>query len=88
LKSLGWTIVNDSPLAVLSILPPSRPSDAGTSDVGSIVAKVLKSGRAWISTATFEGQAVIRACLTHGETTQRDVEELVDALRAAQDDRT
>ncbi len=82
LRSLGWTIVNDSSLAVLSILPPS-----GSPEVGSIVAKVLKSGRAWISTATFEGQAVIRACLTHGETTQRDVNELVDALRAAQDGR-
>jgi hypothetical protein len=76
---LGWTVVNDSQLAVLCIQPPS-----GSSDVGSIVSKVLQSGRAWISTATFEGQAVIRACLTHGETTQHDVDQLVDALRAAQ----
>jgi glutamate/tyrosine decarboxylase-like PLP-dependent enzyme len=82
LRSLGWTIVNDSSLAVLSIQPPP-----GSPDVGSIVSKVLRSGRAWISSATFEGQAVIRACLTHGETTQRDVDELVDALRAAQDGR-
>src|SRR5665213_2093153 len=52
LRSLGWTIVNDSRLAVLCIRPP-----AGSPDVGSIVAKVLRSGRAWISTATFEGQA-------------------------------
>ncbi|HEX3992493.1 MAG TPA: pyridoxal-dependent decarboxylase [Acetobacteraceae bacterium] len=79
LRSLGWTVVNDSQLAVLCIQPPS-----GSSDVGSIVSKVLQSGRAWISTATFEGQAVIRACLTHGETTQHDVDQLVDALRAAQ----
>jgi len=82
LRSLGWTIVNDSPLAVLSILPPS-----GSPDVATVVSRVLKSGRAWISTATYEGQAVIRACLTHGETTQRDVDELVAALRAAQDGR-
>jgi glutamate/tyrosine decarboxylase-like PLP-dependent enzyme len=82
LRSLGWTIINDPVLAVLSILPPP-----GSPDVGSIVAHVLKSGRAWISTAMFEGQSVIRACLTHGETTQRDVDELVDALRAAQEGR-
>jgi glutamate/tyrosine decarboxylase-like PLP-dependent enzyme len=82
LRSRGWTIVNDSPLAVLSVLPPS-----GSGNVASIVAKVLQSGRAWISSATFEGQSVIRACLTHGETTQRDVDELVDALREAKDGR-
>jgi glutamate/tyrosine decarboxylase-like PLP-dependent enzyme len=82
LRSLGWTIVNDSQLAVLCIRPPP-----GSPAVGSIVSSVLQSGRAWISTATFEGQAVIRACLTHGETTQQDVDELVDALRAAQDSR-
>lgn len=82
LRSFGWKIVNNSPLAVLSVLPPS-----GSGNVRSIVAKVLQSGRAWISSATFEGQAVIRACLTHGETSQRDVDELVDALRAAEDGR-
>ena len=82
LRSFGWKIVNNSPLAVLSVLPPS-----GSRNVRSIVAKVLQSGRAWISSATFEGQAVIRACLTHGETSQRDVDELVDALRAAEDGR-
>lgn len=79
LRSLGWMIVNDSPLAVLSILPPP-----GSPDVGSIVSRILKSGRAWISTATYEGQTVIRACLTHGETTQHDVDALVDALCTAQ----
>jgi glutamate/tyrosine decarboxylase-like PLP-dependent enzyme len=82
LRALGWKIVNDSPLAVLCIQPPSGPAD-----VGSFVSKVLRSGRAWISAATFEGQPVIRACVTHGETSPTDVDELVDALRAAQDGR-
>ncbi len=82
LRLSGWTIVNDQRLAVLCIRPPS-----GSPDIASIVSKVLQSGRAWISTATYEGQPVIRACLTHGETSQRDVDELVDALRAAQDGR-
>jgi hypothetical protein len=31
----------------------------------------------------FEGSAVIRACVTHGETTSDDVVELADALQAA-----
>jgi glutamate/tyrosine decarboxylase-like PLP-dependent enzyme len=72
----GWSVLNDSSVAVLCLAPPfGLPS--------RIVANVLASGRAWISTATFEGREVIRACATHGETTERDVDELVNALRAA-----
>jgi glutamate/tyrosine decarboxylase-like PLP-dependent enzyme len=82
LRSRGWQILNDSQLAVLCIQPP-----LGSPDVRSIVSHVLGSGRAWISTATFEGRAVIRACVTHGETAQSDIDELVDALRSAQDSR-
>jgi glutamate/tyrosine decarboxylase-like PLP-dependent enzyme len=74
----GWTIANHSALAVLCIEPPP-----GALDARAIVGRVLASGRAWISVATFEGRQVIRACVTHGETTQNDVMELVDALEAA-----
>jgi hypothetical protein len=44
---------------------------------------VLASGRAWVSTAAFEGRKVIRACITHGETDAADVDVLVAALEAA-----
>ncbi len=78
LAARGWTIANDSALAVLCIEPPP-----GEGDVRTIVDRVLASGRAWISAATFEGRQVIRACVTHGETTRDDVMELVDALETA-----
>ncbi|MEI9985080.1 MAG: pyridoxal-dependent decarboxylase [Aliidongia sp.] len=71
----GWRIVNDSHLAVLCIEPP-----AGRGDVRTIVRGILDSGRAWVSVATFEGRQVLRACVTHGETTSSDVAELVNAL--------
>lgn len=74
----GWSVVNSSPLAVLCIKPPS-----GFRDVRSIVARVLASGRAWIAVGSFEGSDVIRACVTHGETTPDDVLELVRTLLAA-----
>jgi glutamate/tyrosine decarboxylase-like PLP-dependent enzyme len=74
----GWTIVNASPVAVLCIEPP-----AGSAAVQTIVARVLASGRAWISVAMFEGRPVIRACVTHGETSAADVEALVEALAEA-----
>ena len=74
----GWSIANNSPLAVLCVEPPP-----GQSGVRSIVNRVLASGRAWISSATFEGREVIRACVTNGKTMPGDIDALVDVLQAA-----
>ena len=70
-------MANDSPLAVLNVLPP------GSRDVRELVRRVVSSGRAWVAPATFEGRDVVRICATHGETSQADVAELVAALSAA-----
>jgi glutamate/tyrosine decarboxylase-like PLP-dependent enzyme len=79
LRARGWTVVNDSPLAVLCVVPPlaeSRP-------IRDIARAVLACGRGWVAAAEFEGREVIRICATHGESTPGDVDELVDALQAA-----
>jgi hypothetical protein len=78
LVSRGWSVLNDSPLAVLCVQPP-----AGSRDVRSIAASVLASGRAWVAAATFESNNVIRICVTNGRSTRDDVAELVGALEAA-----
>jgi glutamate/tyrosine decarboxylase-like PLP-dependent enzyme len=78
LSARGWSIANRSPLAVLCIEPPR-----GSAEPRSIVGRVLASGRAWVSVADFEGRPVIRACVTHGETTPEDVMILVRALDSA-----
>jgi len=83
LLSRGWSIANCSSLGVLCIKPPP-----GSDDVRSIVSRVLASGRAWVAAAAFEGSDVIRACVTHGETTEDDVLELVHALCAANEAET
>ncbi|MFZ0676445.1 pyridoxal phosphate-dependent decarboxylase family protein [Candidatus Binatus sp.] len=70
-----WSIANSSPLGVLCIQPPP-----GSGNVRSIVARVLASGRAWVAVASFEGSEIIRACVTHGETTEDDIIEAVDTL--------
>jgi aromatic-L-amino-acid decarboxylase len=77
LTALGWTVANDSPLAVLDVLPPEAR------DVRALVRRVVESGRAWVAPAMFEGRDVVRICATHGETSQTDVEELVKTLSAA-----
>jgi len=77
LVARGWSIANESPLAVLCIDPPSRFGRAR-----SVVSRVLASGRAWVATADFEGREIIRACVTHGETAIDDITELVNAMES------
>jgi aromatic-L-amino-acid decarboxylase len=75
LERRGWSVVNDSPLALLTVIPPRALGDPR-----SVVERVLKSGRAWVSLARFEEQDVIRICVTHGESSEDDVSILVSAL--------
>jgi glutamate/tyrosine decarboxylase-like PLP-dependent enzyme len=75
LRKRGWTLVNWPALAVACLEPPP-----GSLSVRDIVNRVVSSGRAWVSVATFEGRDVLRACVTHGETTPEDIDAVVDAL--------
>jgi glutamate/tyrosine decarboxylase-like PLP-dependent enzyme len=77
LAGRGWTIANDSPLAVLCLEPPP-----GTLAVRALVKRVTASGCAWIAAAKFEARDVIRVCLTHGEASAQDILKLVKALSA------
>jgi glutamate/tyrosine decarboxylase-like PLP-dependent enzyme len=78
LAARGWSIANRSPLAVVCAEPPP-----GSADPRAIVGRVLAAGVAWVSAAEFEGRPVVRACVTHGETTPEDVAILVSALDQA-----
>jgi glutamate/tyrosine decarboxylase-like PLP-dependent enzyme len=77
LQSRGWSVVNDSKLAVLDVVPP-----AGLGDSRSIARRVVASGRAWVAPAVFEGREVVRICATHGQTGEADIDELIRALHA------
>ena len=75
LVARGWTLANDSSLAVLCVVPP-----ANGPGVREIVRRTLQSGRAWVARSTFEGREVIRICATHGQSSLADVDELVRVL--------
>jgi len=77
LAARGWSILNDSQLAVLCVAPP-----AGSEEAHAVAKRVTASGRAWVAAAKFEGRDIIRVCLTHGEATREDILELVSALCA------
>jgi glutamate/tyrosine decarboxylase-like PLP-dependent enzyme len=75
LVRLGWTVANDSALAVLDVVPPAE-----LGDVRDLVRRVVASGRAWVAPTTVEGRDVVRICVTHGETTMEDVNILIAVL--------
>ena len=75
LTARGWEIANDSQLAVLDAVPPA---DHG--EVRALVRRVVASGRAWVAATSFEGRDVVRICATHGETSEADIDELVEEL--------
>lgn len=75
LEASGWSVINESPLAVLTAVPPP-----GLGEPRTIVERVLKSGRAWVSLARFEERDVIRICVTHGETSDEDLTVLIEIL--------
>jgi glutamate/tyrosine decarboxylase-like PLP-dependent enzyme len=74
----GWTCVNQSPMAVVCVVPPD-----GAPEPRIIARTVVDSGVAWIAAADFEGRPVIRVCVTHGESSEQDVAALVGALQGA-----
>jgi glutamate/tyrosine decarboxylase-like PLP-dependent enzyme len=84
LTRAGWIIVNHTPLPLICFTHPALRSREAIADVAQ---HVVLGGRAWISTATLPEGTVLRACITHDDTTIADVdvlcEELGRALRAA-----
>jgi glutamate/tyrosine decarboxylase-like PLP-dependent enzyme len=73
----GWSVANDSPLAVLDVIPPAK-----LGDVRALVRRVVASGQAWVAPAVFERRDVVRICATHGQTGLEDIDALVKALNA------
>jgi aromatic-L-amino-acid decarboxylase len=78
MAAYGWTVANEPQLAVACLVPPP-----GSPPVRDIVRRVLASGRAWISSAKFEGRDTVRACVTHGETSPDDIAAIAALLDEA-----
>ncbi|MEN1727855.1 MAG: pyridoxal-dependent decarboxylase [Pseudomonadota bacterium] len=77
LTQYGWVHANSSPMAIACLRPPP-----GAPDVEEIVAKVIELGTHWISVANYEGQPVIRICVTNYETDWAHLAALVTLLRS------
>jgi aromatic-L-amino-acid decarboxylase len=77
LAANGWEIVNETPLPVVCFAKPGATAE----DHQNIVSKIVRSGKAWISTTILGGKrTVLRACITNYRTDESNVKALVDLL--------
>jgi len=75
LVASGWSVANESALAVLDAIPPPA-----LGDVRALVRRVVASGRAWVAPTLFEGRDVVRICATNGQTSEQDIDALIAVL--------
>jgi glutamate/tyrosine decarboxylase-like PLP-dependent enzyme len=78
MRARGWRVVNSSDVGVVCLAPPQ-----GSNAPSTIVQQIVTSGLAWVSTAQFQGEPVVRACVTHGETSAADIDMIIDGLLEA-----
>lgn len=82
LASMGWRLVNDSPLAIVCFTHPDI--EAGKRTASAVVSRLVVGGRAWISEVRLSGPTIaLRACITSHRTQPADISILVDELERA-----
>ena len=72
-----WEVLNPTPLPVLCFV------DRGGVDPQAIVARVVESGEAWVSSTRLGQRLTLRACITNYRTQPEDVRALVESLDRA-----
>lgn len=82
LSQEGWQAVNRTVLPVVCFVDSGREDEPY---LQSILARVLATGKAWISGAKVGGRPVLRACITNYDTQPDHIEGLVRVLAEARD---
>ncbi len=78
LVARGWTILNDSPLAVVCFSHPRLPDHAA---LAAFAHRVQREGTVWISPTTLgETTPALRACVTSFRTEREDIDVLLARL--------
>jgi aromatic-L-amino-acid decarboxylase len=74
----GWEIYNDTELPVICFGKPAFKEHP--EQVARIVNQVIGSGKAWLSAYPINGVPSLRACITNYNTTELEIETLLEAL--------
>jgi glutamate/tyrosine decarboxylase-like PLP-dependent enzyme len=84
LAAAGWQIVNLTPLPVVCFIDGTHPNGRTGPYLEAIAQEVVRSGKAWISTARLrQSIPVLRACITNYRTQPQHLDALVEALSQA-----
>lgn len=84
LESAGWSVVNNSSLAVICFFDGTHLEGESAIYLESIAEEVVSSGQAWISTTCIgNSKPVLRACITNHRTGTEDVLALIQTLSQA-----
>lgn len=74
----GWLVQNNSPMPVLCF------TDAAFIDhperVHRVCQEAIHSGKVWLSVYPIKGQATLRACITNYNTSEKEIDVLVETL--------
>lgn len=74
----GWKIVNQSPLPVICF---THSNDEISME--NVLDSILESKQAWISKVEYNGESVLRACISSYKTKKRHIEMFLDELNVA-----
>ncbi len=80
LTASQWRLANDSPLPIVCFTHSRLTTNDGATNVAR---EVAQRGRAWVSPATLPEGPVLRACITHDDTSREDVDVLCEELDGA-----
>lgn len=80
----NWRLVNATPLPVVCFVDASRKDGASAEFLDGVARRIVRSGRAWLSTVRLHaGVHALRACITSYRTDADDVDALVVLLAEA-----
>lgn len=77
----GWDIMNNSELPVICFTADGNENDP--SFTKSILDKILKEGRSWLSIYPIHGISTLRVCITNYNTEKADIDELIKEINQA-----
>jgi len=84
LEENHWEVVNQTPLPLACFVDRTRPDGDKAAYLDAVCARVLASGKAWISVPRIgDDTPVLRACITNYRTQPEDLDTLLTALNDA-----
>ncbi len=74
----GWIVKNSTDLPVVCFTKNEFETDVNFTK--EILDKILANGKSWLSVYPIKGVSTFRACITNYNTTEKEIDELIDEL--------